>query len=219
VSPETAAALEREALRLFDRYTAELVEGLGLCPWAAAARAAGEVERRVILDAAPSVEQLAAAVDEVAARPGVVIGILILPRLAADPAAHRRLAEAVGAAHRRRGGGTPMAIADFHPDAACDLGSPARLVPFLRRTPDPTLQLVRLAALDAIKRAPPPPSLARQAALLAGATAAPAPPIADRIAAANAATVARLGPAAVAALLDDIRADRDRAYRRLLGDA
>jgi len=47
------AALEREALRLNDRYLSEAVIGFGLCPWAERAISDGELRRRVVADAEP----------------------------------------------------------------------------------------------------------------------------------------------------------------------
>ena len=48
-------------------------------------------------------------------------------------------------------GESPFAMAAFHPDAAADLDDPERLIPFLRRTPDPTIQLVRQEALERVR--------------------------------------------------------------------
>src|SRR3954468_3679423 len=42
-------AFRREALRVYRRYVLEVVEGLKLCPWAAAARRDGQVVEAVIL--------------------------------------------------------------------------------------------------------------------------------------------------------------------------
>src|SRR4029077_16934252 len=88
-------------------------------------------------------------------------------------------------------------VADFHPDAPLDLATPARLVPFLRRAPDPLLQLVPLALLDAVRAPPPVADLVRQAQIL-GCRAEPARgDIADRIAGANHARISA-DPAALA---------------------
>jgi uncharacterized protein YkwD len=104
-----------------------------------------------------------------------------------------------------------VALADFHPDAALDLSSAPRLVPFLRRSPDPMLQVVPHRVLDAVKRAPPPAALATQAAMLAGIAPAPAGSVSEQVARANLMTAQR-DAAAMTAVLDDIARDRDDAY-------
>ena len=111
-------------------------------------------------------------------------------------------------------------MADFHPGIEPDTSTPARLVPFVRCSPDPTIQLVRRAAIEAVQGSGSQgTSYAPQGLLgLLEASAMPAasaPPMHQRIAEANHETVLRLGVAQVKALLDDIRADRDRAYARI----
>jgi hypothetical protein len=93
------------------------------------------------------------------------------------------------------------------------------LVPFLRRSPDPMLQLVPLALIDDARatRAAAPAGRAQQAQMLGGHAALTREPhreLADDIAAANHATVAA-AHAAIAAALDDIAADRRAAYARV----
>ena len=46
-------------------------------------------------------------------------------------------------------------VAEFHPLAAPNTASPARLVPYLRRSPDPLLQLVPLAILENVRASAP----------------------------------------------------------------
>jgi hypothetical protein len=134
--------------------------------------------------------------------------MVIAPELAISSAAFAQLRDRVAAQIPAAG------IAAFHPSAAVDLATPARLVPFLRRAPDPLLQLVPLALLDAVRSAPPVAGLAHQAGMLAGHVGSSRPGIAERIAAENHATVLR-AHAEIAATLDDIAADRSAAYARV----
>ncbi len=98
---------------------------------------------------------------------------------------------------RSRGG---FLAAAFHPDYPAPEGgatnggaaAAARLVPFIRRTPDPTLQLVRASLLDGLRGQ-----------------------VSDDVARDNQATVTARGLAALDALLTDIRRDRDASYARL----
>jgi hypothetical protein len=146
--------------------------------------------------------------ERLLAVPVTRVAMVIAPELATSR-------EAFGALRDRVAARIPSAgVAEFFPSAALDLATPARLVPFLRRSPDPLLQLVPLALIDAVRAAPPAAGLAQQASMLRGHAASPASAPADRIAAANHAIVAE-AHAAIAAVLDDIAADRRAAYARV----
>jgi hypothetical protein len=178
-----------EALRVNARYVEEVVIGWVLCPWAARAWNDGQVTRRVFTGAEPDVASVAAFVGELVAKPDAAIGLAIFPRVSCTVGAWEKFAERV---RRTRG---ECLIAAFHPDyvpARGDALSPASLVPFIRRTPDPTLQLVRASLLENLRGQ-----------------------ISDDVARDNHATVTARGPAALDALLTAIRRDRDDAYSRL----
>jgi hypothetical protein len=184
-----ATPLETEALRVNARYIEEVVIGWDLCPWAARAWRQGEVERRVNLDAAPAGADVAEVANELAALPSCAVGLLIFPRVTMSVGAWERLAEQL----RRTVDG--FLVAAFHP-AYRARGAPvdnaAQLVSLIRRTPDPTLQLVRASLVD---------GLARDGRDLSA-----------EIARSNFAAVSARTPVALEALLDDI--GRDRASRR-----
>ncbi len=190
-----------------------------MCPFAEGARKTAALERRVILDEDPLAASLRAA-DELAAIDRVAVAILIFPRHDAGVEAFDRFVaerRAADAARRPRGHAAPFAFAMFHPDAPYGLDTPDRLVMFLRRSPDPSVQLVRFSALDAVRSSAPSgkflfdvtprgyAELERRAQAL---------PVSERIARDNFATVAAHGIARFLAILDDIRADRARAYAR-----
>jgi hypothetical protein len=219
-----AAAWVREALRVHRRYQIEVVEACGLCPWAESARLGGKVHERVVLQAdVADVGASLAAIDELAANPEAEVGFLVYPQLSIDRARFEafasRVRDADGARHEL--GRVPFVFAVFHPEAEADTGDPERLIPFLRRTPDPTFQLVRASVLDAVR------SLSSQGTqfvnvasfeamqALHGGQQAVQVPLRERIARTNLATVKRMGVQAVRDLLDDIRRDRDESYARL----
>lgn len=213
-------ALVVEALRLCDRYVNEIVLAFGLCPWAEGVVRSGALGRWVLPAPDPSPRDCLAAIDawtmtSVApagegdpaatgprpegSRPEVEVGFVILPRRAGSRGSFDSFAEAVRRVDRARrapGEAVPFVIAAFHPEGARTFTAPPQLVSFLRRTPDPTLQLVRADLLDRVK------------------TVAPA--VSDQIAVRNFATLA---DAAATARFEDvvhlIRADRDAAYARL----
>jgi len=187
------SALVAEALRVNARYVQEVVIGWGLCPWAARAWSDGQVTQRVFTGAEPEVAPVAAFVDELVATPDAAIGLAIFPRVTCAVGAWEKFAENVRRARRE------FLAAAFHPDyRPPEGGAPegsmiaaARLVPFIRRTPDPTLQLVRASLLENLRG-----------------------PVSDGVARDNFATVTARGADALEALLADIRRDRDASYAR-----
>jgi hypothetical protein len=214
------ALLEAEALRVYDRYAHEVVEALGLCPWAEGARLAGNVRRRVVRGDVPDLAQALGHLDAIEADPDAQIGLLLFPELALGRVAFQRFAAQVrqADADRKPRGGTVLAIADFHPDARADLGSPERLVPFIRRTPDPTLQLVRRDSLAEVRMTEGSgTSFIDPGALGGSLTGFPSrpEPLAQRVARNNLKTIDARGVDAVQALLEAIHADRHASYARL----
>lgn len=218
-----AEALEREARRIYQRYEVEVVEAFGFCPWAERARKDGEVEVRVVLDdddaLAVDPTRALVAVEAHASAAHVAVGLIVFPRVtwSRDVFARfvARLRELHADAHRRS---PPMALAEFHPDAPADLEAAARLVPFLRRSPDPTIQCVRLSVLSALRRGEEGTDYVDLSTTsLAELLARPVrKPLHERVAEMNLENVCAHGVAAIEAVLADIRADRDAAYARVL---
>ena len=139
---------------MYGRYMVEVVEGFSLCPWAASARRAGSVVEHVILgENQADPQQSLALLASLAPERRTEIALFIYPDLALDRLAFeafvRLLREQDAARHEV--GTIPFAMAAFHPDARADLKDPERLIPFLRRTPDPTIQVVRRTALDRVR--------------------------------------------------------------------
>ena len=132
-----SARLVEEALRLNARNVEEVVIGWDLCPWAARAWLDGQVIQRVFTDEAlDDATPAGAFIDDLIANPQAAIGLAIFPRVACTVAAWERFAERV----RRTHADYPFLAAAFHPDYRAPDGAldAARLVPFIRRTPDPT---------------------------------------------------------------------------------
>jgi hypothetical protein len=189
VSPVVAESLRRNA-----RYVEEVVIGWNLCPWAARAWRAGEVARRVLVDETLEPSATLAFIDELGATPALSIGLAIFPCATVTDAAFASFAERVRRADRARRAPddeAPFLLAAFHPDSCpgADFEDPAQLVAFVRRAPDPTLQLVRASLVDALCR--------------------DGRDVSGDIARDNFATVVARDPAALGALLDGIRRDRD----------
>jgi hypothetical protein len=221
-------ALELEALRLYRRYALEIVEAFALCPWAERARRDGHVALRVLCQRNQDSEPALASVAELGKNSRVEVGLLIFPRLALDALGFEHFTAKVrnDDAERHELGAIPFAMAAFHPNADADLSDAERLIPFLRRTPDPTIQLVRRSVLDRVRGKTPQGTSFADLALvemLEGATLDATPTeeatsLRERIARKNHETVRAAGVDALKARLDEIRRDRMESYARLAGE-
>ena len=151
-------------------------------------------------------------------RDEVDVAQLIFPRLALTHASFDALHGEIRERAAQQTSGDPVFVsASFHPDYPLDQRSPAQLVPFLRRTPDPTLQLLNFATLNQVRSG----DEARGTAFVDLATvsiedlAAPArASVTERIARSNFTTLEQVGQERLGAIYADIRADRERAYAR-----
>lgn len=219
VTPDDEALIE-EARRVYGRYAKEFVEELRMCPWAARSRAEHHTEERYLLGQEPDEEQALAAIDAFAKNPGIEVGLVIFPQLALDrPEFERwvaRLRELDTA--RCRPARPEMALAAFHPDAEANTETPYRLVPFIRRSPDPLVQCVRTSILDDLRKEDRGTNYVdpKGADLLAlfKTLQEKRPPLHERVAEMNRDTLLGLGIERARALLDDILRDRDRSYAR-----
>jgi hypothetical protein len=202
---------DRKALARNDRYLREFVEALRLCPYAKPCREAGRLQRRVVW----SREQALPVIREIEALPDheVEVALMIFP---AEPATGDQsareftafcasLRESMFAAHR---GEAPFYCVAFHPDLPRDLLDANRAVHFIRRSPDPTLQLVRASTLRAVRGENEGGSryvdTSRLSLEEAMALASPLS-LAERIAETNFATVQREGADRLEAMLSSFR--------------
>jgi hypothetical protein len=218
------SALRREALRVYRRYALEVVEGFDLCPWAAYARRDGRVVECVILaenpaDPLQSLTQLSALLPNAKTE----IALFIYPDLELDRLAFESFVRTLRErdAARYEVGEIPFAMAAFHPEARADLADADRLIPFLRRTPDPTIQLVRQSALDRVRGTSQEGTSFFDLSNLALLPLPQKEPVSlrQRIGQANLATTRKVGVEALETVLNDIRRDRDEAYTRLRSEA
>lgn len=211
-----------EALRVHRRYLVEVVEAYGLCPWAERSRREGHVAEHVLLQRTP--DDLAPVLDIIAplaADPSVEIGLLIFAGLGCARVDFEhfvaRIREVDGERYPR--GQAPFAMAAFHPDAPPHTDSPERLIPFLRRSPYPTIQLVRFSLLESIReKAPHGTAFVDLTTFDPAMLAVDVPvPVRDRIAQTNLDTVKRVGPEELERVIRDIQRDRDETAARYRG--
>ena len=131
------------ALERNDRYLLEFVEQLSLCPFARRCRETGKLLRRV-LSGIPSLE---AELRSIEALPdgSVEVALLICPDVPASPQEWEKRVAAL------RPLTTRFHCVAFHPEMPRDLSDPHRAVRFIRRSPDPTVQLVHVRTLEAVR--------------------------------------------------------------------
>ena len=216
-------ALSRATLEVYERYAIEVVERYGFCPWARASRESGTVALRVDFSTNPDdFSESRRLLEELSRGPSDVdIALFIYPlidldRLRFEDRVRRFRVLAEGGANKL----DAFAMAAFHPSAQADLSHPDRLVPYVRRSPDPTLQLVRKSALSSIKNLSAGTAFVDVASLSVAAfralAAPPDKPVRERIADHNLSTVVEVGVPAIDAVFDDIAAARERAHEALL---
>lgn len=223
VDPRIAAALARN-----DRYLHEFVEALNLCPYSRRCRESGGLQRAVLLERGgppgaagfdAAVLAIDAAIDRFERQPSesIEVALIILPALdavlargVAGARAFENLVHAVRQRVQRRHvrGTEPFYCVPFHPDFQEDLANEHRAVRFIRRSPDPTVQLVRTALLLGARHADPSGThYVDNAGLSVAALMALSAPVslASRIAQANLRTLHAAGVAPLRALLAEIR--------------
>lgn len=202
-----------EVLARNDAYLVEFVERFNLCPYARPCREGNALERRVLEQRELVFEPCLTALEALssASFTHVEIGLLILPNLQATFAEFERFAAEL---RRRRAEveTTPTwFVVPFHPESPPDAGDPGRVVSLLRRTPDPTLQLVRVSLLESIRGGVDPEDTVWMdpATCPAEPTAVtPARSVSTIIGDANFETVQRVGAERMLALLAALRGRR-----------
>ena len=108
-----------------------------------------------------------------------------------------------------------MAMAPFHPEGSREDSTPGRLTSFVRRSPDPTIQLVRRSVLDSIRRNEQRGTdyIDLETVNMEELLAEPViQPIHQRVLEANQETVRSVGTASIERVLESIHEDRRIAY-------
>lgn len=183
-------SIVKEALARNDRYLREFIEGLHICPYARGCREEGRLHRQVLLDRATDAPRVAALISELDAKEEIEVGLLIFPLLQIEARAFERFISELRTRYAA-GRTTPVGyfIVAFHPELPLQMKNPDVAVRFMRRSPDPTIQLVRPSAIERARQgARDPEALSRH------------------IAEAGLRAVLAVGPERVASLLSSLRA-------------
>ncbi len=156
--PRVRRAIEGAALEANQRYLETFIEAHSFCPFSRGGRARGKTARFVHFadhpDAAPLIELLV----RVATDPEKHVVQVVLPLVSVTPEAFSRFCHELTAcgnaamASARGEHGDVLAVAPLHPELPYSTRNPYALIPLFRRAPDPTIQWVRLDALEALYR-------------------------------------------------------------------
>ena len=149
--PDVQAALRRN-----DRYLQEFIEPLTICPYAKTCREQGRLYRGVFLQVQP--HALAVAEFLLSLDPDRLyeIGLLLFPNFAGigqvgPSLPFERFVTDVRNQYTRLRKPPAFFIVAFHPHLPSNLSNPDVAVRFMRRSPDPTIQLVRPEVIDAVR--------------------------------------------------------------------
>lgn len=213
-----------EATRLCRRYVDEVVLEFRLCPWAAPALLQNRVAILVQTSAIESeaefadpAKNLAQTLAEPSLEPYEIL-LLPLPRFALGrlslDAFLRQVRLELSA--RVAPSEAPFALAAFHPEATLDDKNAERMIPFLRRSPDPMIQAVRSEHLRRLEDVDAPGTgFVSAADLLTLATARERLTLRKRVAEENRRTLADRGVESFEAAIQSIIADREASYSKL----
>jgi hypothetical protein len=219
LDPGDKRAVERVALQANDRYLHEFLERYAFCPFAKQGRIDGTSVRYVYVADTLRLEPLLDLMAMVASKREHVVSQVIMPLIEVEPEAWTDFCfELTKLGHIRMGGRDVLAVAPLHPQLPFNSSNPFALVPLFRRTPDPTIQWVRLDGLEALYegrgRGSHYVDPQDVPALLAGPT--PPQPLYDRVAETNMSMAKRLTVATVEETLAAIHRQARRSYVDIL---
>ena len=218
-SESVKEAIKAEAAKANDRYLREFLEDHSFCPFARAGRLDGSSARRIIYFDDPDPEALIELMVEVAQDKKRAVTQVIFPLIQVAPHEWREFCLALtDHGHARLGGSKELAVAPLHPQLPYTEESPSTLVTLFRRSPDPTIQWVRLDALAEIykgrsgeRRFVPPEEIAAYLS-----QPHEEKNLYDRIAETNRQMAERLGLPKVEAMLSEYHQDAQAAYARII---
>jgi hypothetical protein len=183
------ASIVQAALRRNDRYLHEFIEAMHICPYARTCRESGKLHREVVVDRELDALRVAMRITNLDKQADIEIGLLIFPQVAVSAQTFERFIRDVRARYEiGRTEPIDFFIVAFHPELPQQFKNPDIAVRFMRRSPDPTIQLVRPSAIARVRQG------SRDPEALSG-----------HIAEAGLRAVMAAGPERVAALLHSLR--------------
>lgn len=217
LSAEQKLAVERIALVANDRYVEEFLEAHGFCPYAKPGRERGATARFVHF----AETRTLAPVEDIfskATESSVEVVQVIFPLVQVAPDDFCRFANDATEYLNARLERPVFASAALHPELAYRTETPNALIPLFRRTPDPTLQWVRLSTLDGIYQGRRGGTAFVDLGNVEEFLSAPRErDLYQDIACTNQVTAERLGIERILELLAAMRAEAREGYRGVLG--
>ena len=219
LTPALRAAIEAAALANNDRYLEAFLEPHSFCPFARGGRLRGQTRRIVHLAERAEAAPLLALFEDAAREPAHAVIQVILPMIEVAPEAWIRFCQDLTAAGNQARGEAQavFAVAPLHPALRYSSANPYALIPLFRRTPDPTIQWVRLDALARLYAGRGSDKVYVDPEELDGYLARPRKsPLFERIAETNPAMATRRGSDEVERTLRDLADAARRRYTQLL---
>lgn len=152
ISAALQGKIEAAAAEANDRYIVEFLEEHAFCPFSRGGRAQGQTVRYVHYASDTSVAPLVDLMAKAAKNPKWMVVQVLLPMIEVDPEEWIKFCnDLTTLANASLGnGGDVYAVAAMHPKLKYQRSNPGALIPLFRRSPDPTIQWVRLDDLEAL---------------------------------------------------------------------
>lgn len=144
-------------LNAYQRYQREFVEALNLCPWAKSTRERGQLALQVVASTSTQAAQsICDLLEQWSANSQVVVGLALCVDFPDDRRAFERFVNQILEANQARDRlqSPVFALAAFHPQASPPASENAKAeawVPYVRRSPIPTIQAIRMSALERVR--------------------------------------------------------------------
>src|SRR5690625_506628 len=147
--PARTASWRTRAQELHEVFVRDLVEAHDFCPWAKSARAAQR--SKIVALFVPELQPFCVGPLVHEAYEAVEVWQLVLPDVTLSAMGWRAYVADLEQTLRRDGHDLPWAFAAFHPEHPGRAESIGGTIGMLRRSPLPTIQLVRLHVLDRVR--------------------------------------------------------------------
>lgn len=203
-----------------DRYVQEFVEEYGFCPFAKRGRRLGQIHRYVHFAHAESVTELTTLMHRITSDPSQVVVQVVLPLIEIGPREwHRFVTKVSEFANFDLPRDDRMGTAALHLTLTYTDANPFSMLTLFRRSPNPTIQWVRLHGVRKLYEGRSGGTRVMTLADMDTPLAKPPmTPLYDRIAITNARMARRMRLETIEAMLAEYADDATRSYQRILWD-
>lgn len=218
---EKAQEKEDAVIQVYRKYSVDWIENKNWCPFARMSREGGHTKEVVCWQTQLDLKVVLSALESMGRHDKIEVGFLIFPLLNISRVDFVHFVQKLRQAHQHTsppdasGQRFVMAAEAFHPEVVLDLSSATRLIPFLRATPDPTIQLVRHRVLESVKKGKQtgtgffdPNTMSLEKLL----STKPEPSVSDKITESNYQTALKMGEDLLIRRHQDMMAYRNTTY-------